>query len=414
MARTDVIVLGAGIVGTSIALHLARRGLSVALVDRGGPGEETSYGNSGVIGGAGVYPAAFPRRLWPLIRVGLKLATEANYHISFLPKVAPWLWAYRMASTPRRLEETARIMRPLMAHALAEHETLMEESGAGRYLRRDGWISLYRSEQAFTNMRTELELCEALGVTARTLDVDQARMLEPNLNPVFRRAIHWADIASVSNPLAVTRAYVRRFTALGGIVLQGDAMTLHRSARGWRVEASEGPIDATEVVVALGPWAPDLLKQFGIKLPLGIKRGYHQHFHAQGNAGLTRPIVDPEVGYVLAPMDQGIRLTTGAEFASRDAAATPVQIDRVMPHVRGLLPLGEPVEKQPWMGRRPIFPDSRPVIGRVPGQSGLWLALGHGHFGLTLGPVTGRLISEMMTGSTPFTDPTPFGVERFK
>jgi D-amino-acid dehydrogenase len=112
-------------------------------------------------------------------------------------------------------------------------------------------------------------------------------------------------------------------------------------------------------------------------------------------------------------MEQGIRLTTGAEFAPRDAPPTPVQFDRLMPSATELFPLGAPVEPQPWLGSRPCFADSRPVIGRAPGQPGLWLAYGHGHWGLTLGPATGRLLAEMMTGATPFTDPAPYRAERF-
>jgi D-amino-acid dehydrogenase len=111
-------------------------------------------------------------------------------------------------------------------------------------------------------------------------------------------------------------------------------------------------------------------------------------------------------------MEQGHRLTTGAEFAARDAAPTPVQFDRLMPEARRLLALGE-VEPRTWMGSRPCFADSRPVIGRAPGQPGLWLCYGHGHMGLTLGPASGRLLSEMITGETPMVDPAPYAAERF-
>src|SRR5262249_30788672 len=119
------------------------------------------------------------------------------------------------------------------------------------------------------------------------------------------------------------------------------------------------------------------------------------------------------VGYGRGRMDQGMRVRTGVEFAARDAAPTPVQFNRLLPAAKGLFPLGEAVEASPWMGSRPCFPDSRPVIGRAPGQSGLWLAYGHRHLGLTLGPAAGRLLAEMMTGATPFCDPTPYGAERF-
>ena len=172
-------------------------------------------------------------------------------------------------------------------------------------------------------------------------------------------------------------------------------------------------MDGTHAVVALGPWAQDVLDPLGIRLPLEVKRGYHRHFKSKGNKGLNRPVLDAEVGYAMVPMEQGLRLTTGAEFAARDAPPTPVQFDRLMPQARALFPIGEPVEGEPWMGRRPCFPDSMPVIGPAPGQSNLWLDYGHAHWGLTLGPVSGRLLAEMMTGETPFTDPAPYRAERF-
>ena len=95
MARTDAIVLGAGIVGASIALHLVKRGMSVALIDRAGVGEQTSYGNAGIIEGSTVFPPAFPADPGALLRIALKRAGEANYHLSFLPRVVPWLMAFR-------------------------------------------------------------------------------------------------------------------------------------------------------------------------------------------------------------------------------------------------------------------------------------------------------------------------------
>ena len=413
MARTQAIVLGAGIVGTSIALQLAKRGISVTLVDKQGPGLGTSYGNAGVLEGNTLFPHAFPSRVSKLLAVLLKRAPEANYHLSFLPKVVPWLLAYRANTSIEGSMAFAEAMRPLFSHAVGEHETLMEESGATRHLRKDGWVKLYRSDTSFNANAREREEASKLGIEHRVLEVEEARALEPSLSPVFRHAVHWPGTASVSDPLAVTQAYAARFTQLGGIILRGDARTLMRSGDNWRVTTEAGALDAKEVVVALGPWAPDLLDPMGIKLPLAFKRGYHRHFKPRGNAGLTRPIVDVDTGFCLAPMQQGIRLTTGAEFAARDAEPTPVQLDRLMPAAQELFPLGDGVEAQPWLGSRPCFADSRPVIGPAPGQSGLWLAYGHAHWGLTLGPITGRLVADMMTGATPFCDPGPYAASRF-
>jgi D-amino-acid dehydrogenase len=351
--------------------------------------------------------------LTALIRIALKRAPEENYHLSFLPQVAPWLLAFRAASQPARLIETAHIMRPLMARAVAEHEALGAESGADKYFRHTGWLKLYRSDASFAAQARELELAARFNIANVPLDAAAAHALEPSLKPVFRHAVHWTGAVSVSNPLAVTRAYAARFAALGGLSFSGDARTLHRTDGRWRVDSSAGPLDAGDVVIALGPWAPDVLKPLGIDLPLALKRGYHWHFRPHGNAGLSRPILDADNGYCITPMEQGIRLTTGAEFAPRDAPPTPVQFDRVLPPARELFDLGAAVEQKPWLGSRPCFADSRPVISRAPGQSGLWLAYGHGHWGLSLGPATGRLLAEMMAGATPFCDPQPYAAERF-
>ena len=406
-------MLGAGIVGTSIAVHLAKRGMAVALIDRRSPGEGTSYGNAGIIEGNTVFPAAFPSDFVELLRIALKRSPVVNYHAAHLPWIAPWLAAFRAASQPARLVETARLMRPLFARAVAEHQALAAEAGADGHLSRRGWLKLYRTDKAFAAQAPELDLAARFGIANVPLDRDGARALEPALAGVFRHAVHWSGAVSVDDPLALTCAYAARFAALGGLALTGDARTLHRANPYWRVDTASGPLDAGDVVIALGPWTPDVIAPLGIELPLVVKRGYHRHYHARGNAALGRPVLDAENGYVLAPMAQGIRLTTGVEFAARDAAPTPVQFDRLLPAARALFPLGEPVEPQPWLGARPCFADSRPVISRAPRQRGLWLAFGHAHWGLTLGPVTGRLIAEMMTGATPFCDPKPYGADRF-
>ena len=166
-------------------------------------------------------------------------------------------------------------------------------------------------------------------------------------------------------------------------------------------------------MVALGPWSNHLLRPLGYHIPLGIKRGYHRHYGAAGNAVLNRPVLDVEQGYLLAPMGQGIRLTTGAEFARFDAPPTPVQVEMAEPLACKLFPLAERRDTQTWMGRWPCLPDMLPVIGRAPRHKGLWLNFGHQHHGLTLGPVTGRLLAEMMTGEETFADPAPYRLERF-
>jgi len=193
-------------------------------------------------------------------------------------------------------------------------------------------------------------------------------------------------------------------------VLLGDASTLERS---WRVRTENGVIQAKAAVIALGPWSAELVRKFGYRLPLQVKRGYHMHYSTLNGARLNLPVLDAEAGYVIAPMTRGIRLTTGVELGRCDAPPTPVQLEAVEPLARDIFPLGDRVDDKPWLGRRPCTPDMMPVIGPAPRHDGLWFAFGHAHHGLTLGPVTGRLIADLMTGVRPFVDPRPFQAERF-
>ena len=414
MIRTDVIVLGAGVVGVSAALHLQKRGRGVVLLDRRGVAEETSHGNTGIIQREGVVPYPFPRDLRLLAKYAFNRLPEANLHWSALPAIGPWLYRYWRASTPAAVAATARAMRPLIERCIAEHEALMAEAGILGVVRRTGYMRVYRSARTFAAALTKDRADrKAYGVNFEELDAAQVAGLEPHLGGALAGGVLMPDPVSVGDPAALVRAYARLFEERGGHILQGDARALHQGRAGWEIATAGGPASAPAVVIALGPWSDDAFRPLGYRFPLGVKRGYHMHFKPKGNASLSRPVIDAENGYVLTPTMRGIRLTTGAEFARRDAPPTPVQLDRAEPLAREIFPLGERVDAEPWLGRRPCLPDMLPMVGRAPRHDGLWFSFGHHHLGFTLGPVTGRLLAEMMTGEPPFTDPAPFRAERF-
>lgn len=411
----DAFVAGAGIVGVSVALHLQQRGRSVALIDRRGPGEETSFGNAGLIERSSVVPYSFPRAFGKLVRYGFNDRPDARYHLRHLPRIAPWMLQYWRHSGPKLLAEASRAMLPLIERCVAEHDALMHDAGTEGYVSRKGWIEAFRSQKAFEEGLAEAEALKHLGLTWQALSGASLQAVEPHLAESLAGAVHWQDPVSVSDPGAVTKAYAALFEARGGRILTADARTLKQDGSGrWTVSTeAEGTISARDAVIALGPWSDDVFRPLGYRFPLAVKRGYHIHYRPKGNAVLGRPVVDVENGYVLAPMTRGIRLTTGAEFADRDAPPTPVQIARTEPLARELFPLAEAVDDAPWMGRRPAMPDMRPVIGPAPKHKGLWFAFGHAHHGFTLGPVTGRLLAEMITGAETVVDPSPYAPTRF-
>jgi len=413
--KADVLVLGAGMVGVGAALHLQRRGRDVILIDRHElAGEETSYGNTGIIECTSVFPYMFPRDPVEILRYATNRAPQVHYSVRDLPAFVPWLMRYYLASRPDRALRGALGVMPLIRQSLIEHEALIAEAGVPELLRRNGWIKLYRSERTLAGAIGELERARQYGVNADILDAAGIAQREPNVAGDFAGAIHFPAPGFVLDPGGLAKAYAELFKRKGGRFVVGDARTLRQDGDGrWRVAMSAGSVTAREAVVAVGPWSDLVFRPLGYAIPLSVKRGYHLHLRSRGNAMLQHPVLDIDNGYVLAPMNRGIRLTTGAEFTRRDAPPTPVQIERALPKAHALFPLGEAIDAKPWMGARPCLPDMLPIIGKAPRHPGLWFDFGHQHHGLTLGPVSGRLLAEMMTRETPFADPAPFSVERF-
>jgi D-amino-acid dehydrogenase len=413
--QADTIVLGAGIVGVSIAVHLARRGRLVVLLDRRQPGEETSFGNAGLIQQEGVFPHAFPQNLGAILRYGLNTSPDMRYHLAALPRLAPYLARYWWASRPTRFESIARAYAGLIAHAVPEHAALAGEAGAHGLIVRNGWVEMFRTAAALDQAAAGAEwLAREFGIASARLDRDGVRAIEPALRTDMAGALHWLDSWTVKSPLDLTLAYFALFGSLGGRFVHADARTLEQTASGgWTVTTAEGPLRAREAVLALGPWSSDVTRRLGYRIPLEVQRGYAMHYRPITGKPLRNWLADAERGYVLAPMSQGIRLTTGAEFARRDAPPTPVQLTVTETLARALFPLGERLDAEPWMGARPCTPDMLPVIGPALRHEHLWLAFGHAHRGLTLGPVTGRLIADLVTGEPPFVDAAPFSMARF-
>jgi D-amino-acid dehydrogenase len=413
-SKTDVIVLGAGIVGVCAALHVQARGRAVTLVDRlGAVARETSFGNAGIVQSEAVFPYVFPRAPLEVAVASLNLDPRVEIRYRALPSIAPWVWRYFLASSEKSRQAVGMATRGLILRCIAEHRALAEAAGAGALLREGGWIKVYRTSRGEDLALADMEETKPFGIPSATLDRDQLLALEPHLSEVAKGGVHFSEPLTTPDPEGLAKAYADLFVKRGGKLVKGDARTLQASGAGWSVTVEDGPLQASDVVVALGPWSGDLAAAFGCRLPFGVKRGYHMHYAAKGNAALNRPVYDLERGYLMAPMTRGVRLTTGAEFARRDDPPSSAHLDRLEPCGRELFPLAERLDPQPWLGARPCLPDMAPVIGPAPRHKGLWFDFGHQHLGLTLGPVSGLLLAQMMAGGTPFVDPKPFAADRF-
>ncbi|QDO99673.1 FAD-binding oxidoreductase [Ferrovibrio terrae] len=413
--KHDVIVLGAGMVGVSCALHLQRRGLSVALVDRRAPGLETSFGNSGLVQFEATEPYELPRDLGFLISGAMNRRIDVRYHLDAVLQLAGPLFSYFVQSAPKRHAEISREYKTLIARSIETHAELIEQADAEELIAGKGYLTLFRTERELHKFFEKADARAKLGVSHLKLTAADVAKAEPHLKREFAGAIQWTDPLAIKSPGDLVQAYARLFEKEGGQVLLGDAKSLTRlRPDAWRITLNDrSTVEGEKVVIALGPWSTELTSRFGYRPPMFAKRGYHMHYARQDDRPLNNWVIDAEMGYVVCPMKAGLRLTTGAELAHVDATRTPSQLANAEAIARDVFPLGDRLDAEPWMGARPCMPDMKPVFGRIPGQDGMWCAFGHGHQGFTLGPVTGELLAAQMTGANPRIDVAPFSPARF-
>jgi len=409
----DVMVLGAGIVGVSTAAHLRRLGLDVALIDRNHPGQEASAGNAGIVQHNGFLPYGLPKNPLGFLKSSFNLGGPFSYRPATVIRMLPWIRSYIKASYGEAAEAYCRSIMPLRGLAVKTHLEMAEASNADRFYRKGGWLHLFRSQASFDADDLERYYARVYGVDYREMDGDDATALEPGLKLSGMKAVHWTESWSVSNPAAVVDAFWRGYIHNGGQYFRADARKLSQKRGGWTLDGERGTIFARHAVICLGAWSMDVLKKFGERYPLAVKRGYHMHYRPLSGASLSRPVVDVDNGFALTPTDFGIRLTTGVELAGRDAPPNPQIIKQVKRRAEELIPLGRPLQDEPWLGSRPCLPDSLPVIGASPTVKGLWLNFAHGHDGFTLGPVSGLVLAELLTGKPTSADVTGVSPTRF-
>ncbi len=413
--KDATIIIGGGIVGVCAAESLASAGREVVLIERGDIGGGTSFGNAGVLSDASVAVGNNPDLWRKLPRILAGRAPECRLSPMFALRQLPWLLAFLRRANAADSARAARALAGLLRISLPLHRELIRKSGAGGLLRESGWIKAFRSERGFRASKSELRLLQQTKTEHEIIGGGELARLEPALNPVFARAFFFPGSASVSDPAMLAAAYCDVFRKAGGEVCRANAVALARENGEWKIHCEAAPpVSARDVVVAAGPWSAQLLKTAGVNIPLAWERGYHRHFALpEGGASLGRPVLDVERGFHLTPMRRGYRLTTGDEFAALDAPLSERQLQSGERSAREMTQMGESLDAQPWLGRRPTLPDSLPAIGEVPGKRGLWLNFGHQHIGLSSAPGSAALLTALMQNTIPAADADPFSPSRF-
>ena len=406
-------MVGAGIVGVCCAFYLQNEGFNVTLIDRGGPGEEASFGNLGGFGVASCPPAAMPGILAKVPNMLLDADAPLKLRWSHAIRALPWFLQFTANARRERVEANAAARQSLLDKAHEAVDPLIAEAGAQHLMSHTGLMFTFESEQSFRAASYAFDLRRRNGVRMDLLDGDEARQVQPALSPAVVRAWRVSDFWHTLDPLRLVQALAALFERRGGRLDTRTVRGFDIGSDGVRaLRTAEGDLPVRIVVVAAGVWSRRLAAMLGTRVPLEAERGYHAMFR-DTDVSMNGGIISVDRHVAVTPMAAGVRVGGVAEFALPEAPPDPRIAARVRHHGEALFPRLKGGRVTEWVGPRPSHPDSRPVIGRSPRFPNVLFAFGHDHLGLTMGGITGRLISELAVARPPSVDLAPFRPDRF-
>lgn len=404
-ASPAIAVVGAGIVGAAAAYVLCKRGAHVTLIDRADPGRGCSYGNAGALSPGSVAPLAMPGILMRAPRMLFDPEGPLHLPLGYLPRALPWLTRFVAASRPERVEQIAARLAALHANAIEHHLVLAKEVGAGDLVKRRGHLHVYPDPVSLAKDAASWTLRQRFGVRIERLDRSGIEALEPRISRRYRLGVYVPDHAMVVNPFRYVQQIVRSFIVRGGRLARDEVRAIEPDlARGWSVHTSEGRQNADHVIVAAGMQSASLLEPLGVRLPLESQRGYHVTFN-DVDAPVSRVVVLGDRKAFVTPMESGFRIAGTVEFGGLNRPANPRRSALLARFAReSFVDLPAAPEKH-WMGHRPCTPDSLPLVGPVASRTGLWLATGHGHLGLTGAVNTALALADAIIEGSPALTP---------
>lgn len=412
--RDELLVVGGGVIGLACAQALAAAGRSVRLLERDRIGAATSRGNCGTLTPSHALPLAAPDMVAKAL--GWMLKPDAPFLVRPRFDLALWAWLLRFAG--RCDEPTFRAAIAPKAALLSASQALLEDLVRSRSLdcghRRDGLLYVWRDAAAFEAGCRSHAMLREHGIAVDAWDGARTEREEPALREGVAGALFFPDDGHL-RPERYTAELARIAMQDGAVIEEGaDIVELTRDGEGWRATARDGRRwQARELLLASGPWAARMARPLGLRLPIIPGKGYSITY-ARPALAPRRPLVLRDHSVCVTAWDDGYRLGSTMEFAGYDERLTRARLDALERGAAAVLrePTG-PTKREEWFGWRPMTWDDLPILGAVPGQSGLWLAVGHGMMGMGMSAVTGRLLADLVTGRPPVIDPAPYAITRF-
>ncbi|MEP1766336.1 MAG: FAD-binding oxidoreductase [Sulfitobacter sp.] len=409
----DILIAGAGIVGISTAIWLQRAGHKVTVVDRTGPASGTSHGNAGVLAAGALIPVTTPGLLGKTPAMLLGRDAPLFLRWTYLPRMLPFLVRYLTHANDAHVDHYARAMSGLLHDTVQQHQALAADTPAAQFITTEDYCFGYATQAAYKKDRYGWDKRAAHDVQFEVVSGAEYATYDPTYGDAFETIVRCKNHGRISDPTAYIIALADHFIAEGG-TLQITTINDIEIKDGTisALMTDDGPLSADKIVFAMGPWSRKIAHKLGVKVPFESERGYHIE--------LTNPSTMPRAPmmvasgkFVMTPMNGRLRAAGVIEFGGLDAQASRAPFEMLRRQVKRLLPDLEYDEIVEWMGHRPAPADSLPLIGANDKGNSSYSAFGHQHVGLTGGPKTGRIIAELVNGSTPNMDMQPFNPMKY-
>ncbi|MFU0504895.1 NAD(P)/FAD-dependent oxidoreductase [Pseudaminobacter sp. NGMCC 1.201702] len=411
--KIDIAIVGAGIIGISIAAHLAEAGRHVKVFDRTGICEETSSGNAAAFAFSDVLPLAHKGMLAKVPHWLSDPLGPLSIPPSYLPSLLPWLYRFWRAGQPARYEDALAAQASLMALAEKAWTGLMARSGTRAMLRENGALELYESEREFEDALPGWAVRARFGIEHHHLRQHEISDYQPGLSPAFVRATFVPGWKTVDDPKLLGKAIWHYAEERGAGFVRGDVALAMPSKAGVTIQLRHGrTFSARRLVIAAGAWSHRLARQFGDRLPLETERGYNTTLPASA-FDVKRQLTFPGHGFVITPLSTGLRIGGAVELGGLERAPNFARAKAMLAKAKRFLPGLDAGAGREWMGFRPSLPDSLPVVGQAKYHPNVFYAFGHGHLGLTQAAATGLLIRDLVLEQAPSVDLSPFSAQRF-
>ena len=403
-------VIGAGIQGVCNALFLQKKGFEVTLFDRDEPGNSATYGNAGHFSPYASVPLNRPDVLLdiPSMLLGSRgpLALKWNYVF----KMIPWFIKFIMNCSKKNMMHTAKNMHQILDLALPAYDELFEEIDINGLVENKGIIYIW-NDKNLKSREFENSIRKELGVDHQILSPKEIHDLEPNIKPIYHGGVFYNYARHARNPKKILIKLFENFIQKGGKFLKLNVQELNFDDNKPVIRSEVQRFIFDKLVITCGAFSKQLTDKLHENIPLDTERGYHIHFKDYDHL-ISRPVVHANYGFGLTPMEQGLRVVGTVEFGGLNNPLTKARIKNLIENAKEMLD-GLPEHEDEWLGFRPSLPDFLPVIGPSKNYKNVFYSFGHHHLGWTLGAISGKIISKMITNENTNLDLKPYSSLRF-